>query len=224
MYVNEEYPMHMKRNRDILQPILKLAKTLPAYKDKSHLQGDELVIDGTHYTVKDLSHLPPDLAPYKAAQHTDNHTLVFHGELFPYSNFLKAPFTHDNQHFPTSEHFIQYQKAMFFGDTYAANAILHSDTPYEAKRLFYQINGANSAECKESAYDICFAGIKQKFIQNPTLLNMLCATKPLTIAEASTDKTWGTGISIRDQNALSKSHWHSAGWMSQILHDIRDEL
>ena len=61
------------------------------------------------------------------------------------------------------------------------------------------------------------------FHQNPDLLNMLCTTKPLTIAEASVDKTWGTGVSIRDRNALSQSHWHSPRWMSQMLHTIRDE-
>ena len=31
VYVNEEFPAHMKRNRDILWPILKLAKSLPEY-------------------------------------------------------------------------------------------------------------------------------------------------------------------------------------------------
>ena len=29
VYVNEEFPAHMKRNRDILRPILKLAKSIP---------------------------------------------------------------------------------------------------------------------------------------------------------------------------------------------------
>ena len=173
--------------------------------------------------MKDLSHLPQDLAAYKAAQHTDNHSLVFHWELSPYSNFHSAPFVYDNQHFATSEHFIQYQKAMFFGDTFTANAILNSSTPYEARRLSYQINGVNPGEWEDNAYDICFNGIRETFHQNPDLLNMLHTTKPLTITEASVDKTWGTGVSIKDRNVLSQSHWHSPRWMSQMLHTIRDE-
>ena len=101
---------------------------------------------------------------------------------------------YDNNHFATSEHFIQYQKAMFFGDSYTANAILGSSSPYKAKRLSYQINGMNQMEWKQHAYDICFHGVREKFQQNLDLLNMLCTTKPLTIAEASVDKTWGMGL------------------------------
>ena len=100
---------------------------------------------------------------------------------------------------------------MYFGDSYTINAILSSSTPYEGKMLSYQINGVNQNEWKQHAYDICFQGVHEKFCQNPDLLNMLCTTKPLTIAEASIDKTWGTGLGIRDRNAPSQSHWHSPG-------------
>ena len=52
----------MKRNRDILRPILKLVKSLPQYREKSRLQGGKLIINVTHYEVKDIGGLPPDLA------------------------------------------------------------------------------------------------------------------------------------------------------------------
>ena len=223
VYVNEEYPIHVKKSRDTLRPILRLAKSIPDYKEKSKLQGDKLVINGISYTVNDLHRLPPELAAYKAAQRTDNHSLVFHGELSPFSNFHKSPFIHNSEQFPTAEHFIQYQKAMYFGDSHTANAILRSNTPYEAKKLSYQINGSNQGEWKEQAFDLCFPGIREKFVQNPDLLNMLLTTTPLTLAEASLDKTWGTGVSIRDKNALSQSHWHSPGLMSKMLHKIRED-
>ena len=157
--MNEEYPTHIKKNRDILCPILKLPKSKPNYKDKCRLQGDKLVINGIHYMVNDLHQLPPELVAYKAAQRTDSHSLVFHGELSPFSNFHETPFVYDNNHFATSEHFIQYQKAMFFGDSYTANAILASSSPYEAKKHSYQINGMNQMEWKQHAYDICFQGV-----------------------------------------------------------------
>ena len=44
---------------------LKLVKIIPAYKDKSRLQGDKLVIDGIYYMVKDLPHLSSNLAPLR---------------------------------------------------------------------------------------------------------------------------------------------------------------
>ena len=56
---------------------------------------------------------------------------------------------------------------MFFSDIYTANALLNSSTPYEAKRLSYQINGANQGEWKADTYDICFKGVREKFHQKP---------------------------------------------------------
>ena len=112
---------------------------------------------------------------------------------------------------------------MYFGDSYTGDAILNSSAPDEAKRLSYQINGSSHSKWKEHAYELCFPGICKKFLQNPDLLNMLHTTTPLTLAEASFDKTWGTGVSIRDRNALSQSHWHSPGWMSEMLHTIRED-
>ena len=111
---------------------------------------------------------------------------------------------------------------MYFGDTFNTNAILNSNTPYEAKHLSYQINGANNSEWRENGYDICYKGVHAKFHQNPDLLNMLRATGMKTIAEASNDHAWGTGIPLRDTKVLSKTHWHSNGWLSDMLHTICD--
>ena len=63
-----------------------------------------------------------------------------------------------------------------------------------------------------------------KFEQNPDLLNMLKATGIKTVAEASNDRTWGTGVPLRDTRALNKSSWHSNGWLSDMLRTIRDSL
>ena len=54
IYINEEYPIKVKKNRDKLCPILKLTKSLPQYREKSQLSGDKLIINGTSYTVDDL--------------------------------------------------------------------------------------------------------------------------------------------------------------------------
>ena len=71
-------------------------------------------------------------------------------------------------------------------------------------------------------YELCKDGIRSKFIQNPILLKMLKATGDKIIVEASSDKLWGTGVSLRDNQALNPNHWHSTGWMSSILMEIRD--
>ena len=66
------------------------------------------------------------------------------------------------------------------------------------------------------------AGIIAKFKQNPLLLQMLQTTHPKTIAEATYDKTWGTGIPLDSPDALIEEEWYNKGWMSDILMPIRD--
>ena len=206
VFMNEEYPSHMKKNRDVLRPILKLDKGLPDYRERTKLQGDKLIINGIPYGVKDLHRLQVELAAYNAAQKEDENTIVFHGELSPYSNFHPLPFVIEGQRFPTAEHWIQYSKAMFFGDSFVANAILNCESPYEAKKLSYQINGVDKQQWRDNGFDKCYTGVREKFKQNPHLHNMLKTTSPKTLAEAPIDRTWGTGISLRDSDALKQDH------------------
>ena len=141
IFTNEEYPLHIKQNRDRLQPILRLAKSIPHYADKCKLIQDRLVINGTTYKVDDIPNLPTDLAAYKAAEKNNDTHLVFAGDLSPYSNFHHSPFEINSQQFHSAEQWTQYQKALMFGDSYTANRILLADTPMECKRLSYKING-----------------------------------------------------------------------------------
>ena len=60
-------------------------------------------------------------------------------------------------------------------------------------------------------------------MKNRPILEMLKTTHHKTLVEASTDKLWGTGISIRDNNILNTERGHSEGWMSTLLGKIRDE-
>ena len=92
----------------------------------------------------------------------------------------------------------------------------------DAKCLGYKISGFDMQKWSTEGYAVCLDGIRCKFMQNPLLLQMLKATGNKIIVEASTDKLWGTGIDLRDNQALNPDQWHSTGWMSSILMDIRD--
>ena len=76
---------------------------------------------------------------------------------------------------------------------------------------------------QNEGFEICFEGIKAKFMQNESLLKMPRTTVPLTLVEASKDRIWGTGIGLRDKNVLNPESWINKGWMSRILSMIRDE-
>ena len=99
IYINNEYPLHVKRIRDTLRLILRLTKNNPQYKEKSKLEGDHLVINGTNFGICNLNKLPSDLAPYKAAQKEDSSDIAFHGELNPYSNFHRSNFMLNDHQF-----------------------------------------------------------------------------------------------------------------------------
>ena len=53
---------------------------------------------------------------------------------------------------------------------------------------------------------------------------MLKGIKNLTLVEASKDKLWGTGIPLRDVNALTVAKWENKGWLSSNLHNIREDI
>ena len=222
IYINEEFPLEVKRNRDKLRPIWKLAKSQSAYRDRCKLSGDRLVINGITYTVNDLHTLPEDLAPYKSAQHENHEFIAFHGEHSPWSNFHQSYFEIDGHRYHSSEQWIQYSKAMLFGDSYTANKVLQSNSPHECKRLSYQINGVNNEKWRAEGFELCMKGIEAKFKQNRDLWSMLKTTEPKTLVEASKDKLWGTGIPLNDTHVLNSRKWHGKGWLSEMLHIVRD--
>ena len=72
--------------------------------------------------------------------------------------------------------------------------------------------------------DLCLPGIRAKYHQNPTLLNMLRTTSPKLLVECSADKIWGTGVPLKEKDALNKEKWHNTGWLSTMLMNIRDNI
>ena len=223
VFANEELPLHIKKRRDRLMPIYKLAKSLPQYREKCRLHQDKLIINGSSYRIEDIPNLPTDLAAYKAVEKANETHLVFAGEWSPYSNFHSSPFIVNGQRFHSGEQWVQYQKALLFGDSYTANQILQCDTPLECKRLSYNINGVDRDKWLNEGYEICLDGIRAKFSQNPPLLSMLRTTSPKILAEATTDRLWGTGVKLRDTQALNTEKWSGPGWLSRMLISIRED-
>ena len=132
------------------------------------------MVDGVKYTVDNLGDLPIELAAYhQATEKCNDTTLVFHGEWLLFSNFHPSPFLADGILYNSAEHYIQYQKSLLFGDSVTANQILRSQTPIEAKRLSYSISNFSITKWANEGYELCTKGIREKFVQNRPLLEML---------------------------------------------------
>ena len=72
------------------------------------------------------------------------------------------------------------------------------------------------------AETLCYEGIRQKFIQNPTLMDYLLETGNKTIVEATYDNVWGTGKPLGHEECLNPMKWRSVGILGRILMKIRD--
>ena len=116
----------------------------------------------------------------------DTH-LIFAGELSSYSNLHRSPFIINGHQFHSSEQWIQYQKALAFGDSYTANLILQSESAIDCKWLSYKIKGVDNEKWCNDGYELCFDGVREKFAQNEPLLSLLKTTSPKILAEATLD-------------------------------------
>ena len=139
-----------------------MVKSNAKYKNKCKLKGNKLIINGIKYNMENLGNLPSEIAAYQAAKKQDESTLVFHGEHSPCSNFHPSPIMIDRIHFPSAEHYIQYNKALLFGDSVTANNILKCNMPLEAKKMSYNISNFNRSKRIKEGYKICAKGIWEK--------------------------------------------------------------
>ena len=124
--------------------------------------------------------------------------------------------------FHSSEQYIQWKKACFFGDSPAQERLLNSEDALECKNIARDIRDFNKANWNKAAEEQCFEGIKQKFFQNSSLLQFLIATEEKTLVESSYDDTWGTGLPLSDPECLNKSKWKSIGILGRTLMSIRE--
>ena len=111
VYIDKEYSHNTEKERRLVRPILRVARTLDKYKGKVRMEGPHLVIDGKHYHQHNLHTLPPDLDPIECTSKTNDTILGFFGELHPFSNFHPCKFVCDEQEFHSSEQFIQMKAA-----------------------------------------------------------------------------------------------------------------
>ena len=222
IFVDKEYSKATGRERRLLRPIIKAARRLENYKGLCRLEGPQLVIDGKCYNRDNLHTLPDDLDTTTLCSKTNEDVLAFFGELHPFSNFHQCSFSLEGNIFHSSEQYIQWKKAGFFGDIIAQERLLNSEDALECKNIARDIRDFNRANWNSSAEEQCSEGIKQKFLQNPHLMQLLTATGEKTIVESSYDDIWGTGLPLSDPNCLTKSKWKSIGILGRTLMNIRE--
>ena len=102
------------------------------------------------------------------------------------------------------------------------NRILNCEDAMDSKDTARDIHNFDKRTWNGVAEELCYEGIKQKFVQNQHLMNDLLKTENKTLVESSYDDVWGKGISLSNKNCLVKDHWKSIGVLGRILMDIRE--
>ena len=161
VFVDKEYSKATERERRLLRPIIKAARRLENYQGLCRLDGPQLVIDGKRYNRDNLHTLPDDLDTTTLCSKTNEEVLAFFGELHPFSNFHQCSFSLEGNIFHSSEQYIQWKKACFFGDTTAQERLLNSEDALECKNIARDIRDFNRASWNSSAEEQCSEGINK---------------------------------------------------------------
>ena len=155
----------------------------------------------------------------------------------PFSNFMPVEFTLWGWTWPNSETCYQFQKLLFFGVQAGAQHIRENASrlgPMQIKRLGsckeYQTNKKLRTPLfqrwEQSKYDLMYQIVRAKFFQNPSSGQILQATEPAVLVEASPhDQDWGIGQSV---SQVLSGNGDTSRWgqnnLGRILMQVRAEL
>jgi len=143
----------------------------------------------------------------------------------PFSNWYPSIFTHNGITFSRGEQYMMYQKAIMFGDTNIAHAILLTGNPKEQKDLGRMVSNYNDTIWSEKRVEVMVEGLFEKFNQNPLLKEALLNTGDTILVEASpVDRIWGIGLAEDHPDALDQSKWRGQNLLGIVLMKVRDAI
>ena len=141
------------------------------------------------------------------------------------SNWYPSPFSLDGQRFTSVEQYMMYRKAITFGDTETAQAILSTDNVGKIKALGRSVLGYSDTVWNGIRQIVVYRALLEKFRQNPDLKSQLLATHPHTLAEcALQDKIWGIGMTMHDEYRFEPDLWPGQNLLGFTLMMVRDQL
>ena len=154
--------------------------------------------------------------------------ICFHLAHEPYgflSNWYPSAFTIDGIHFTSMEQYMMYRKAVTFGDTETAQAILSTDNVGKIKALGRSVRGYSDRVWNGIRQIVVYRALLEKFRQNSDLKDKLLATAPHTLAEcALQDKIWGIGMTMHDEYRFEPDLWEGQNLLGFTLMLVREEL
>ena len=114
IFIDREHSKATKKERQLLRPIVKAARKIEEYKGNCRLEGPYLRLQGKCYHRLNVHTLPAKLGPAEITTISNEQSIGFFGELYPFSNFHPCQFSLDEVDYHSTEQYIQMKKAEFF--------------------------------------------------------------------------------------------------------------
>jgi ribA/ribD-fused uncharacterized protein len=181
-------------------------------------------LDGQTFTVENMDNLPKSLQPESAATIQTNDTIVFFTHNAIFSNLYSMEINIDGQKFSCNEQYYQYKKAIFFNDHEAAARIKAETNPYNMMSIAKNIRGYKHHIWMKQAKNILTCANEAKYAQNERARSALQSTGTKKLGEASSNKTFGTGVGLYSKKATDHSAWNGDNMMGSILEAIRSKF
>ena len=225
--LSENYSRATEFNRQKLYAIFKKAKNLENYKKKVFLNGDVLVIDGERYTVDNMHTVPRELHPRQFSEKKNDTHLLFggiHSVYNPLSNWYPCKIKFNDHEFDSSEQAYQWAKADYCQDGTAAEKLLYTTSPREAKDLGLTVTGLKESDWDKKKNSVMEQILKIKFKDNMDLQKHLLDTENIQLAEAGRDTHWAVGLTITRDDLFDTKKWKGHNWLGKLLTCVRVEL
>ena len=169
------------------------------------------------------------ICPARITDEMAEMTELFHGQDSVLSNLHHCEDGYEikdyGTSFPTSEHHYQFKKLKAHDKGEEAWLLLSKELGFQAMKAAQQIlpEPDVSETWKQSAWDEILETCYLKFTSCTHAHEYLLQSR-ITLAEATRDNFWGTGLNLQQSSECLPDFWPGDNIMGKILMEIRAEL
>ena len=139
-----------------------------------------------------------------------------------FSNWYERPFVIDDFQYFSVEQYFMAQKAKCFHDAERYTKILRAKNSEECMLLGREVTPFDPIRWDAVKYDVMKEANREKFWQNPDLLECLMNTGDSILAEASPrDRIWGIGLDAATAAHTPQEAWQGENLAGKILMELR---
>lgn len=141
------------------------------------------------------------------------------------SNWYLSSFTVSHQQYSSAEQYMMHQKALAFGDTAAAEAVLNTQDVGEIKAIGRAVSNYNETVWNGLRQVLMYKGLLAKFQQNYSLRAQLLDTGDELLVECAVkDTIWAVGLSMTDERRFDMGKWRGKNLLGFVLMEVRSTL